>query len=268
MAAKKQEAPASPENNLEHWDVLQRTDPIYTKKFNAGRFKGTDINATYRMRHLTERFGPAGKGFGFDIGHPIFYGEGDFQAVTIAAALWWMEGDVKHMAPAHYGGTKLFLTSKGKVTGIDEDAVKKAVTDAMGKAALAMGAHADVYLGLHDDSRYVEGVNRAIEDEEAGAAEPETDHKVAEGDMDGDDEGNGEWSEWLQDVHHDLSTIKNKADFRKWVRKEKEAFADVKKADSLTYVQAMQDMLECRYRVGLMTVEEHDEAIADLKGLK
>jgi hypothetical protein len=266
MAAKKKVVQPTKEENLVHWDFLERTDPAYTKKFNAGRFKGTDINATYRMRHLTERFGPAGKGFGFDIGQPIFYGEGDLRAVTISAALWWMEDGTKHTAPEHYGGTKLYLTAKGKVTGVDEDAVKKAVTDAMGKAALALGAHADVYMGLHDDSKYLADIKQEIRDEEDGVEEPEPSHNIAEGDMDGDLEDDAEWDEWLQDVHHDLSVVANPTAFRKWSRKEKENFSTVKMANRPIWEKAMTDMLDARLRVGMMSDSEHEEAMADLKG--
>jgi len=267
MAVKKKPTPEEArEKNLDIWSFLERTDPSFTKKFNMGRFKGTDINSTYRMRHLTELFGPAGKGWGFDIGEPIFYGEGDNQAVTIAASLWWTEDNVRYNCPAQYGGTKLFHGSKGKgITGIDEDAVKKAVTDAMGKAALALGAHADVYMGLHDDSKYVQEIGNEIADEQDAREEPEHTHQIADGDMDGDDEGDGEWAEWLQDVHHDLSTLKNKTDFRKWARTEKEAFAEVKTADPITWKKAMEDMLDARLRVKIMDQVEYDEAIIDLK---
>lgn len=260
MAAKKKIA-----DNLEHWNVLERTDPVYTKKFNAGRFKGTDINATYRMRHLTERFGPAGKGFGFNIGSPIFYGEGDLQAVTISAELWWVEDGHTYTAPAHYGGTKIYLTSKGSVTGVDEDAVKKAVTDAMGKAALAMGAHADVYMGLHDDSKYVKEIKAEIQDEQNALEEPTSNHTIAEGDMDGDVEGHDEWADWLLDVCHALSTIKNKADFRKWQRQEKEAFQQVKLPHPEIHREAMEALINARVEVGLMDEAEAAEARDNLK---
>ena len=264
MAAKKK-AVEKAVNNLEHWEVLERTDPAYTKKFNAGRFKGTDINATYRMRHLTERFGPAGKGFGFNIGSPIFYGEGDLQAVTISAELWWVEDGHTYTAPAHYGGTKIYLTSKGSVTGVDEDAVKKAVTDAMGKAALAMGAHADVYMGLHDDSKYLKEITNEIAAE--ARDEPEVRHQIASGDMDGDlEDPNDDWADWLTEVSDSLFEVKNPADFRKWARKEKDAYARAKVDSPKTHREAMKYMLKTRLHIGMMTQEEHDEAINDMKG--
>jgi hypothetical protein len=271
MAAKKPDAKASSEDNLALWSKLEETDPLYTKAFNLGRFKGTDINATYRMRHLTELFGPAGKGFGFDIGTPIFYGTGDFQAVTISAALWWMEGDVRHTAPAHYGGTKLFTGGKNTgPTGIDEDAVKKAVTDAMGKAALAMGAHADVYMGLHDDSKYVDGLNDKFAAQEEPHEEPKVDHNIAEGDMDGDVGDDVEppvnWPDWFKHVRKTLLDVETPADFRKWQRQEKAHFAQVKTEHKKVYTKAMALLITARYTVGLMSVEEHDQAIADLEG--
>jgi hypothetical protein len=63
----------------------------------------------------------------------------------------------------------------------DEDAPKKSVTDALGKALSMLGFSADVYLGMWDDNKYVTDRKREAEEravEKAKTAAPDLPEKV------------------------------------------------------------------------------------------
>ena len=49
-----------------------------------------------------------------------------------------------------------------KTGALDDEAPKKAMTDALTKALSHLGTSADVFLGLHDNSKYVENLKKEI----------------------------------------------------------------------------------------------------------
>ena len=59
------EKPNNPElhQNMRFYGKVQDTPPEAQKAFNNGRFSGTDINPMWRIKKLTEIFGPAGFGW-------------------------------------------------------------------------------------------------------------------------------------------------------------------------------------------------------------
>ena len=52
------------------------------------------------------------------------------------------------------------LMNQGLLLKIDDEAPKKAMTDAMTKAFSHLGMSADVFLGMFDDSKYVESLKK------------------------------------------------------------------------------------------------------------
>ena len=88
------------------------------------------------------------------------------------------KGDDVHIGTGtveHFGQTTFVGKNKnGYFT--DEEAPKKSLTDAIGKALSMLGFSADVYLGLFDDNKYVN--DRKAEVAKAGAAKPEIKAKM------------------------------------------------------------------------------------------
>jgi hypothetical protein len=80
--------------------------------------------------------------------------------------LWFPDGDKAGHVTA-FGGTKSAYTSKQGRRIVDEDAIKKSFTDALGKALSYLGFSADVYLGKHDDRAYVDSLQHG-----SNAADP------------------------------------------------------------------------------------------------
>lgn len=150
-------------DNLALWNRLGKTDPAHTKKFKrAGGFGGTAIKPIYTTQKMTEEFGPAGKGWG--MGEPSFQtipaSEGQI-AVYCTASLWWADADGAVNTVYGVGGDMVVVKqSSGLRT--DDEAFKKAFTDALGNAMKHLGMSADVHMGLFDDSKYVADVQREL----------------------------------------------------------------------------------------------------------
>lgn len=139
-------------SNLEIWDALGKTDPAHTKRFKrAGGFEGTAVKPIWTERRLTEYFGPCGVGWGFDRPEFQTVPVGDEVLVYCTVRAW-------HGKPENtlygVGGDK--VASKNKYgLQIDDEAFKKAATDAIGNAFKHIGCGADVHMGQFDDSKYV-----------------------------------------------------------------------------------------------------------------
>jgi hypothetical protein len=154
--------------NLAIWNELSRTDPKHTKSFSrAGGFKGTAIKPIWIVKMLTEQFGPCGEGWG--MGEPTFqvvHAEGEV-LVYCTVKCW-------HGSPENgfygVGGDKVVVQRSGGPFR-DDEAFKKAYTDAVGNAFKFLGVGADVHMGLFDDSKYVAEVT-------AEYAEPAPETKV------------------------------------------------------------------------------------------
>jgi hypothetical protein len=152
--------------NMQHWDALKATDPKYTKLVTFGR-KFTSINSQWQLQRMTETFGPVGVGWGYSVEHSIER-LNDWHVMAIADVTIWSGpgkayGPVRGMAPvlepARDKG-RLLMESDGTTVKLhmDDDAGKKAMTDALTKGLSHLGLSADVFLGLFDDNKYVQNV--------------------------------------------------------------------------------------------------------------
>lgn len=153
------ETPTRIASNTVIWDKLGRTDPANTKKFQrAGGFKGTAIRPIYTERKMTEVFGACGVGWG--INKPDFQvvsGSDGQTAVYCTVAIWIMEpGAISE--PIYGVGGDMVVVKQSSGLRTDDEAFKKAFTDAVGNAMKHLGMSADVHMGLFDDSKYVDEV--------------------------------------------------------------------------------------------------------------
>jgi hypothetical protein len=182
----------------------------------GGGFSGTAINHTYQLRKATEMWGPMGGMWGVHIieqglmngapiivedvneewtldekgervltksivhkhsvanesvhfvriklNYPVFAKNDSGQDVHIR------QGEVEHFGQTTFVGKN----KNGYFT--DEEAPKKSLTDAIGKALSMLGFSADIYLGLFDDNKYVN--DRKAEAAKAGAPKAEIKAKM------------------------------------------------------------------------------------------
>ncbi len=150
------------------WDALGKTDPAHTKGFSrAGGFKGTAIKPMWVMQRLTEYFGPCGVGWG--VGEPSFQvvnGHNGEVLVYCTVTAW--HGD-QGQTLTGVGGDKVVSYVKANEQynrperwENDDEAFKKAYTDAIMNAFKFLGVAADVHMGRFDDNKYVQEVREAF----------------------------------------------------------------------------------------------------------
>lgn len=140
-------------SNTALWDTLGKTDPAHTKGFKrAGGFSGTAIKPMWAYRRMTEEFGPCGKGWGVNApSFQVVNGPEGEVLVYCTASIWYEEpGQVAFGV----GGDKAVGKNKYGLSS-DDEAFKKAFTDAITNALKMIGVGADVHMGLFDDNKYV-----------------------------------------------------------------------------------------------------------------
>jgi len=168
-------------DNLAIWNKLGKTDPKHTKSFTrGGGFSGTAIKPIYTDQKMTETFGPCGTGWGFT--EPQFQlvnGSEGQVAVYCWLSLWYVkeDGSRSDLIPGVGGDFVVKKFKSGLST--DDEAFKKAFTDAIGNAMKHLGMSADVHMGLFDDSKYVNEVKREIAEEARAQDEPSNSEAIA-----------------------------------------------------------------------------------------
>jgi hypothetical protein len=147
MAKTKKTSEAQESENTALWNELRSTPPEYTKEFKkAGGFSGKSIDPVYRIRRLTEHFGPCGKGWGFVQEDQWSDGGSGAYVVYVRGHLWYMLDGERYQTCSHTGGTDTSRTP--------DEAFKMAETDALGKCCVDIGLAVDVYMGEHDGDKY------------------------------------------------------------------------------------------------------------------
>lgn len=143
------------------WDDLKRVPPEQLKGFKrGGGFSGTAIKPMWTIHRMTEVFGPCGTGWGMN--EPVFTvtQAGAETLVFCTVAVWFKETDTRSAPVYGVGGDKVVaIRSSGPF--IDDEAFKKAYTDALTNALKHIGAGADVHMGLWDGNKYVDAAEPA-----------------------------------------------------------------------------------------------------------
>lgn len=145
-------------DNCRIWNKLCVTPAEYGKQFTrAGGFKGTSIDPVWRIRMLTELFGPVGKGWGFIQEDQWSDGGAGVYTVYVRGHIWYVDEDGERCETmSHTGGTVVESRENGygKTVSNADEVYKMAETDAFGKCCLDLGLSADIYMGIHDTDKY------------------------------------------------------------------------------------------------------------------
>lgn len=153
--------------NTKLWDLLGRTDPSHTKAFTrGGGFKGTAIKPMWSYRRMTEEFGPCGLGWG--VGDPVFQVVPgcDGEVLVYCTASVWYRHEERDCRVYGVGGDKVVNKFSSGLKS-DDEAFKKAFTDAVTNALKLIGVGADVHMGMFDDNKYVNTMKAEFAEEPA-----------------------------------------------------------------------------------------------------
>ena len=154
--------------NMDIYNSLKTPPADALKTITFGPLKGkSDISPQWRYEALTEQFGPCGIGWRFTVDRQWTK---DIEAtgetlLYVEISLYIKVDDKWSEAIPGWGGDFVIIRDKNGIHGNDE-AMKMAVTDALGTAAKMIGLAADVYRGKTNsksDSKYTRREERATE---------------------------------------------------------------------------------------------------------
>tara|TARA_S200002703_G_scaffold139636_1_gene130408 strand:+ start:111 stop:590 length:480 start_codon:yes stop_codon:yes gene_type:complete len=136
-------------NTKRIWDSFKHTDPQFTKQFNKFGKDLTTTDPMYQVMKMTDQFGPVGEGWTYNVEYT--YTE---KCVFAELKIGWREDTNKDFN--WYGPVSAVNPLYNTKGTLDDEAPKKAMTDAMTKAMSHLGMAADVFLGLYDSNKYVQ----------------------------------------------------------------------------------------------------------------
>lgn len=183
-------------NNLDLYNQFRNTPKEAQKSFNNGSFSGTDINPMYRIKALTEAFGPCGLGWYYEpVEHWTKEVNGEILAY-MAINLYIKDPETGEWSKPIYGvgGNKELQRFDAKIKGeaprykSNDESAKMALTDALSVACKALGIGADIYWAA-DRTKYTmstgqeEATEKPANEGRKGtgrATTPATPHKAVE----------------------------------------------------------------------------------------
>jgi hypothetical protein len=162
-------------DNMRFYNAARKVPHEAQKTIQAGRLKGmTDVNPMYRIKRLTEIFGPCGLGWWYIIkDERIIDDEITGQrAAFVDIDLFYKDpgsGEVSHAIPGTGGAA--FVSKERSGPYLSDECFKMALTDAISVAAKAIGVAADVYWEK-DRTKYSGGESAAGAPSPAAAPSP------------------------------------------------------------------------------------------------
>ena len=165
MATKKEELP-----NLRFYDKLRVVPQEALKQIGAGRLKGmSDINPVWRIKAMTEAFGPCGIGWKYEVTKQWQeqYGQ-EVKSFTNINLYIKVDGQWSDPIPGTGGATLVEINSKGLY--VNDEGHKMSLTDALSVAMKSLGVAADVYYAKGKNTSY----DTKYEQQEYAAKNPST----------------------------------------------------------------------------------------------
>ena len=141
-------------DNMVIWQALENTPKEAQKEISAGRLKGfTDINPMWRLKRLSEVFGPCGIGWKYEVTNSyVLSGANEEIAAFVDILLYYKQGGEWSEGVPGLGGSMFVAKEKNGMHTSDE-CFKMALSDAIGTACKALGMSADIYFSK-DRSKY------------------------------------------------------------------------------------------------------------------
>lgn len=143
-------------NNLAIYEIARAVPEEAKKPIKGGRLNGmTDISPMWRIKKLTEMFGPCGVGWWYDIVDKHLAADENTKQVAafVDIKLYYVDPDSGATSHGIYGtGGASFVAQESRGAYMSDECYKMALTDAISVAAKALGVGADVY--WDKDSKY------------------------------------------------------------------------------------------------------------------
>lgn len=133
-------------DNLNLYEKFRSVPDNAQREIKGGRLNGkTDINPMWRIKTLTEQFGPCGTGWWYEITdkHLERTELGEVAAFVDIALYYVVDGQTSK--PVYGTGGSSFIAKEKSGLYVSDECYKMALTDAISVACKALGVGADIY---------------------------------------------------------------------------------------------------------------------------
>lgn len=140
--------------NLHIYNQSRVVPPEAIKPIEAGRLKGmSDINPMWRIKKLTELFGPVGLGWYYKITNKETLEGSEGQIIAVVDIQLFVKYDNEWSMPIEGTGGASFVAKEKNGPYTNDECFKMALTDAISVACKSLGIGADVYFSK-DNTKY------------------------------------------------------------------------------------------------------------------
>ena len=154
--------------NLEIYESVRQVPQSAQREIQAGRLKGkTDINPMWRIKALTEQFGPCGIGWKYTITDKRLENGANNEVSAFVDIDLYIKVDGAWSDAIPGTGGSAFVASERNGLYTSDECFKMALTDAISVACKALGFGADVYWAK-DATKYTPRPERQQPNEAAG----------------------------------------------------------------------------------------------------
>jgi len=154
--------------NLGIYESVRQVPQSAQREIQAGRLKGkTDINPMWRIKALTEQFGPCGIGWKYTITDKRLENGANNEVSAFVDIDLYIKVDGEWSDAIPGTGGSAFVASERNGLYTSDECFKMALTDAISVACKALGFGADVYWAK-DATKYTPRPERQQPNEAAG----------------------------------------------------------------------------------------------------
>jgi len=142
-------------DNLEYWNKLSDPPKKVLGIIKAGRLKGmTDIKPIWRVKVMTELFGPCGIGWKYVVTKKWTEPGSEDQVFAFVDVDVFIYVDDKWSEAIPGNGGSMLIAKEKYGPHSSDEAFKMATTDALSSSFKMLGVAADVYFGGEDSTKY------------------------------------------------------------------------------------------------------------------
>lgn len=140
---------------MEVWNKLKQPPDWAVKKITGGRLNGkTDISPMWRLQAMTETFGPCGIGWKYELVDRFTVDASEGQKMIFVQINLFIKDEKKWSEPIPGFGGDMLVVKELKGLHSNDEALKMAITDALGNAMKNLGMAATVYANGIDGTKY------------------------------------------------------------------------------------------------------------------
>lgn len=148
--------------NLDIYNVVRTVPQEALKSIQAGRLKGkSDINPMWRIKTLTELFGPCGFGWKYSITRQWLESGANGEISAFCNINLYVKDKEQWSEPIPGTGGSAFVANERNGAYTSDECYKMALTDAISVACKALGVAADVYWNS-DNTKYSAAQNQPV----------------------------------------------------------------------------------------------------------